>query len=279
MIQIQGLSKEYGKRQKALDSISQNLDNGIISIIGKNGAGKTTLLRILSTQLKATSGDALIDGLSITKDTRQIRERIVSIPQEAAPIGILTAYEQVFMYLTGKGFSFHSARHESIRALKSVGLSDKMHVPTDELSGGMKRKMFVAMALGSNADTVFLDEPTTGLDPLSRMETWSAIKELTGNVVLTTHYMEEATELSEKIYMMDSGSFIGSGTADQLLHDLKDKVRVESRDPMPNSYHVGNMYIKYVNRGDLSKYENVYYSLKKISIEDLFIIRGVDLES
>ncbi|MCL4453028.1 ABC transporter ATP-binding protein [Ferroplasma sp.] len=279
MIQIQGLSKEYGKKQKALDSITQDLDNGIISIIGKNGAGKTTLLRILSTQLKATSGDALIDGLSITGNIRQIRERIVSIPQEAAPIGILTAYEQVFMYLTGKGFSFHSARQESIRALKSVGLSDKMHVPTDELSGGMKRKMFVAMALGSNADTVFLDEPTTGLDPLSRMETWSAIKELTGNVVLTTHYMEEATELSEKIYMMDSGRFIGSGTADQLLYDLKDKVRVESLESMPGSYHVGNMYIKYVNRDDLSKYENVYYSLKKISIEDLFIIRGVDLES
>ncbi len=279
MIQIQGLSKEYGKKQKALDSITQDLDNGIISIIGKNGAGKTTLLRILSTQLKATSGDALIDGLSITGNIRQIRERIVSIPQEAAPIGILTAYEQVFMYLTGKGFSFPSARQESIRALKSVGLSDKMHVPTDELSGGMKRKMFVAMALGSNADTVFLDEPTTGLDPLSRMETWSAIKELTGNVVLTTHYMEEATELSEKIYMMDSGRFIGSGTADQLLYDLKDKVRVESLESMPGSYHVGNMYIKYVNRDDLSKYENVYYSLKKISIEDLFIIRGVDLES
>jgi ABC-2 type transport system ATP-binding protein len=279
MIQIQGLTKEYGKKQKALNSITQDLDNGIISIIGKNGAGKTTLLRILSTQLKATSGDALIDGLSITGDTRQIRERIVSIPQEAAPIGILTAYEQVFMYLTGKGFSFHSARQESLMALKSVGLSEKMHVPTDELSGGMKRKMFVAMALGSNADTVFLDEPTTGLDPLSRMETWGAIKELTGNVVLTTHYMEEATELSEKIYMMDSGSFIGSGTADQLLHDLKDKVRVESRDPLPGSYHVGNMYIKYVNRDNISDYENIYYSLKKISIEDLFIIRGVDLES
>ncbi len=279
MIQIQGISKEYGKKQIALDSLTQTLDNGIVSIIGKNGAGKTTLLRILSTQLKATSGDALIDGLSINRDTRQIRERIVSIPQEAAPIGILTAYEQVFLYLTGKGFSFHSAKEDSRRALKSVGLGDKMNVPTDELSGGMKRKMFVAMALGSNAETVFLDEPTTGLDPLSRMETWSAIKELTGNVILTTHYMEEATELSEKIYMMDSGKFIGSGTADQLLQDLQDKVRVESRNFMSGSYRVGNMYIKYVSRNSIKDYDDVYYSLKKITIEDLFIIRGVDLES
>ncbi len=279
MIQIQGLTKKYGKKQIALDSLTQDLDSGIISIIGKNGAGKTTLLRLLSTQLRPTSGDAFIDGLSITRDTKQIRGMIVSIPQEAAPIGILTAYEQVFLYLTGKGFSFHSAREEAIKALNSVGLREKMHVPTDELSGGMKRKMFVAMALGANADTVFLDEPTTGLDPLSRMETWSAIKELTGNVILTTHYMEEATELSEKIYMMDSGKIIGSGTADELLFDLKDKVRVESRDAMPESYHVGNMYIKYVNKSNISNYENVYYSLKKITIEDLFIIRGVDLES
>ena len=279
MIEIRNLEKEYGKNQKALDSITQDLEGGIVSIIGRNGAGKTTLLRILSTQLKSSSGEAYIDGLSINKDMKKIRNRIVSIPQEAAPIGILTAYEQVFMYLTGKGFSFHSAKQESIRALKSVGMDNKMHVPTDELSGGMKRKMFVAMALGSNAETVFLDEPTTGLDPLSRMETWGAIKELTGNVVLTTHYMEEATELSKKIYMMDSGKFIGSGTADELLFELREKVRIESRQQMPGSYNIGNIYIKYVDRSDVSKYENVYYSIKQISIEDLFIIRGVNLES
>jgi ABC-2 type transport system ATP-binding protein len=279
VIKINVLTKEYCRHKMALDSVTQDLDGGIVSIIGKNGAGKTTLLRILSTQLKATSGDALIDGLSINKDLKKIRRSIVSIPQNAEPIGILSAYEQVFLYLTGKGFSFHSAKEEALKAIKSVGLSEKMNVTTDELSGGMKRKMFVAMALASNADTVFLDEPTTGLDPLSRMETWEAIKELTGNVILTTHYMEEATELSKKIYMMDSGKFIGSGTADELLYGLRDKVRVEFHEQMRGSYRIGNIYVKYIDRTDVSKYENVYYSVKKISIEDLFIIRGVDLES
>ncbi len=279
MIQIRELEKEYSKHQKALDHITQDLDGGIVSIIGKNGAGKTTLLRILSTQLKSSSGDAYIDGMSINNDIRKIRNKIVSIPQEAAPIGILTAYEQVFLYLTGKGFSFHSAKQESIIALKTVGLGQKMNVPTDELSGGMKRKMFVAMALGCNAETVFLDEPTTGLDPLSRMETWGAIKELTGNVILTTHYMEEATELSRKIYMMDAGKFIGSGTASELLYELQGKVRIESKDRMGGSYRIGNIYVKYVDRSDLTGYDNLYYSIKQISIEDLFIIRGVDLES
>ncbi len=278
MIQLENLTKVYGNKNTALDNISQRLDSGIISIIGQNGAGKTTLLRILSTQLKATSGYAYIDGINIMEKPQIVRKNIVSIPQEASPIGILSAYEQVYMYLTARGFSFHSAREESIKALKTVGLSEAMNRPTDELSGGMKRKMFVAMALASNAETVFLDEPTTGLDPLSRMEAWSAIKELTGNVILTTHYMEEAEELSKKIYMIDSGKFIGSGTEEELLKPLLGKVRIESREKIENSYRIGNTYIAYVDERDISKYNEKYFSIKKISIEDLFIIRGVSLE-
>ncbi len=279
MITISGLNKIYNKNKIALNIENQDIDNGIVSIIGQNGAGKTTLLRILSTQLKATSGDAFIDNISVMKEYNKIRKKTVSIPQEAAPIGILTSYEQVYMYLTARGFSFHSAREEANRALKEVGLYNVRNRPTDELSGGMKRKMFVAMALASNADTIFLDEPTTGLDPLSRMEVWSAIKELTGNTILTTHYMEEAEELSKKIYMMDSGNFIGSGTIDELLLPLKGRIRIESREKLDNSYHIGTLYIKYVDSKDLPDYENKYYSIKKITIEDLFIIRGVNLES
>ncbi len=279
MISISNLTKVYSKNKIALNVGDQDIDKGIISIIGQNGAGKTTLLRILSTQLKATSGDAFIDGISVTREYNKIRKKIVSIPQEAAPIGILTSYEQIFMYLTARGFSFHSAREEANIALKKVGLYDARNRPTDELSGGMKRKMFVAMALASNADTVFLDEPTTGLDPLSRMEVWSAIKELRGNVILTTHYMEEAEELSKKIYMMDSGKFIGSGTIDELLLPLKGKIRIESRERLDNSYNIGTLYVKYIDSKDLSYYEGKYYSIKKVTIEDLFIIIGVDLES
>ncbi len=278
MIIISNLNKTYNKNKIALNIKNQNIDNGIISIIGQNGAGKTTLLRILSTQLKATSGDAFIDNISVTKEYNKIRKKIVSIPQEASPIGILTSYEQIYMYLTARGFSFHSAKEETNIALKEVGLYDVKNRPTDELSGGMKRKMFVAMAFASNADTIFLDEPTTGLDPLSRMEVWSAIKELKGNVILTTHYMEEAEELSKKIYMMDSGNFIDSGTIDKLLLPLKDMIRIESKEKMDNSYRIGNLYIKYVNSKDLKDYESKYYIIKKVSIEDLFIIRGVNLE-
>ena len=245
MIDIRGISKIYGKNKVAVNNINCRIDSGISTIIGKNGAGKTTLLRILSTQLKPSSGDAFIDNLSIIRDVEKVRKKIVSIPQESSPIGILTSYEQVFMYLTARGFSFKSAKDEALNALKIVNLYDDRNKPTDELSGGMKRKMFVAMALASNAENIFLDEPTTGLDPISRMETWSAIKMLNGNVILTTHYMEEARELSQKIYMINDGSIINSGTYDKLLYPYRNKIRVESYSKLDNSYNIGNIYIKY----------------------------------
>ncbi len=278
MIDIRGISKIYGKNKVAVNNINCRIDSGISTIIGKNGAGKTTLLRILSTQLKPSSGDAFIDNLSIIRDVEKVRKKIVSIPQESSPIGILTSYEQVFMYLTARGFSFKSAKDEALNALKIVNLYDDRNKPTDELSGGMKRKMFVAMALASNAENIFLDEPTTGLDPISRMETWSAIKMLNGNVILTTHYMEEARELSQKIYMINDGSIINSGTYDKLLYPYRNKIRVESYSKLDNSYNIGNIYIKYINSDEIGKYNSEYNVIKRITIEDLFIMRGVDIE-
>ncbi len=278
MIELVNLSKTYPDGKVAVDHLNYKIESGIVSIIGRNGAGKTTLLRMLSTQLKPSSGDALIDGISIVHETDKIRKKIVSIPQEASPIGILTAYEQVNMFLTARGFSFHEAKISAINALKAVGL-DAMHKPTDTLSGGMKRKMFVAIALAANADTVFLDEPTTGLDPLSRFEVWSAIKKLSGNVILTTHYMEEAEELSKKIYMMESGKIIKSGSVEELISEMKNLARIESYKPMENSHKIGSMYIKYVDKSEAYKYIKMDYNVKPVSIEDLFIMRGVDLES
>ncbi len=279
MIDIKGISKIYNKNKVAVNNINCRIESGISTIIGKNGAGKTTLLRILSTQLKPSSGDAFIDNLSIIKDVEKVRKKIVSIPQESSPIGILTSYEQVFLYLTARGFSFKSAKDETLRALKIVNLYNDRNRPTDELSGGMKRKMFVAMALASNAENIFLDEPTTGLDPLSRMETWAAIKMLSGNVILTTHYMEEAKELSQRIYMMNDGSIINSGSYNELLYPYRNKIRIESYSKLDNSYNIGNIYIKYINSDEMGKYNDEYNVIKKITIEDLFIMRGVDLES
>ena len=137
----------------ALKDISAEMSARVTTIIGRNGAGKTTLLRILSTQLMPTSGKATIFGLDVVHQAREIRKRIVSIPQEASTIGILTPMEQVSMYLVGRGFSKADARKATLDALDAVGLHEARNNPADTLSGGMKRKCFVAMALAANADS------------------------------------------------------------------------------------------------------------------------------
>jgi ABC-2 type transport system ATP-binding protein len=147
------------------------------------------------------------------------------------------------------------------------------------LSGGMKRKIFVAMALAANADTVFLDEPTTGLDPLSRLEVWSAIKRLEGTVVLTTHYMEEAAELSDEVFMVETGKIIAKGDIKSLLSKFNGLLRAETSKPVKAKYKIGNTSIAYIKVKDAERYVKMGYSIKPITLDDLFVMRGVNIES
>lgn len=279
MIEITNIKKVYKGGKVAVDGITETMNKRVTTLIGRNGAGKTTLLRMLSTQLYPTSGTALINGFDIIDDAVKLRKIIASIPQEASPLGILSPYEQVNMYLLGRKFSISDARKAANEALETVGLWDVRNKPSDTMSGGMKRKMFVAIALASNADLVFLDEPTTGLDPLSRLEVWSAIKKLSGNVLLTTHYMEEAENLSERVYLQDSGHIIDRGTVKQLLSRFSGKVRIESQTEISDSFRIGGSYIKYDDLENSESYIRQGKTVKKITLDDLFIMRGVDLES
>ncbi|MCL5434339.1 MAG: ABC transporter ATP-binding protein [Candidatus Marsarchaeota archaeon] len=280
MIEVRALEKRYSDGNYALRKVSFRLDKRVTAIIGRNGAGKTTLMRILSTQLEQTSGKATIDGYDTLKDADKVRRIVVSIPQEASPIGYLTPMEHLKMYLVARGIPLAEAAKRSVKALKTLEMADAADTPTDMLSGGMKRKVFVAMALASDADMVFLDEPTTGLDPLSRFEVWSAIKELKGRIILTTHYMEEAAELAEDVIMMEAGKIMQRGTVEQLLDKFKGMVRAETNDSRrSHSFSVGNTYIKYIRIGESEKYVKQGYSIKKITLDDLFISRGVAIES
>ncbi len=279
MIEIKDIRKVYKGGKVAVDGITEVMDKRVTTLIGRNGAGKTTLLRMLSTQLYPTSGTALINGLDIVRDAAKIRKIVASIPQEASPLGILSPYEQVNMYLLGRKFNFSDAKKAANDALETVGLWDVRNKPSDTLSGGMKRKMFVALALASNAELVFLDEPTTGLDPLSRLEIWSAIKKLSGNVLLTTHYMEEAENLSDVVYLQDSGHIIDRGTVKKLLSRFSGKVRIESQTELSDSFRVGGIYVKYDTIENYETYIREGRTVKKITLDDLFIMRGVDLES
>ncbi|AWR96714.1 ATP-binding cassette domain-containing protein [Acidianus sulfidivorans JP7] len=274
MIHTESLTKIYKDKTVALDHLTLTLDAKVSCILGRNGAGKTTLTRILSTQLLPTSGKAYINGLDVVSEAKKVRNIISSIPQEASPMGIASPLEHLVMYLTARGFSISEALQRAKSALKEVGLYKVMNKPTDELSGGMKRKVFVAMAISSDADIVFLDEPTTGLDPISRLEVWSTIKNMSSKIVLTTHYMEEAEELCNKIAIIDKGKLIAYGSTDELLEPLKGKVRVEGMGDIK----VGNMKLSYVSVDKAKELVDKGVVIKPVSLEDVMILKGLYYE-
>ncbi len=279
MIEIKGLGKRYDRKTIALKSIDAIFKDRVTTIIGRNGAGKTTLVRILSTQLTPTYGTASIEGLDILKDTKKIREIVSSIPQEAQLIGILSPLEHMRLYLMARGFSVAQAREESKSALDDLDLYDFRNAPSDTLSGGMKRKVFVAMALAAKAPVIFLDEPTTGLDPLSRIEVWSAIKRLSSNIILTTHYMEEAQELANEVAVINDGNVIAHGTIRELLSPYNGKMRAEKLDGDEYDIKIANVAIKYIDGGRIEEFVKKGYDIKRVNLDDIFLSRGVLLES
>jgi len=273
MIETRQLFKIYKDRTTALNGLDLKLSSKISCVLGRNGAGKTTLLRILSTQLLPTKGKAFVNGFDVVKEAKKVRKTICSIPQEAGTAGMPSPLEHLVMYLTARGFSISEAFNVSKKVLKDIGLGKVMNKPTDELSGGMKRKVFVAMALASNADLVFLDEPTTGLDPLSRLEVWSAIRSMDSKIVLTTHYMEEAQELCEEIAIINNGKLVDKGTPSELLSSLEGKVRVEG----VGDIKIGNIRISYMTP-DEAKSLLGKVTIKPISLEDVLITKGLYIE-
>jgi ABC-2 type transport system ATP-binding protein len=225
-LHTKSLTKSYGgsKGKRALDQVDLDIPSrGIFSLIGMNGAGKTTLVRILATQLEPTSGEASIDGLDVMKDARKLRDRIACVPQEARTAPFMTAKQTVLSYLLWRGVSYGEAGARATEALGRVGLSDQVDVLNRKLSGGTKRKVLVAAVLSSDADIIFLDEPTTGLDPLSRRDLWELLTGLAKErfLVLTTHYLEEAERLASMIGILHSGRLIGLGDQDHLRKTVR----------------------------------------------------------
>ena len=275
MIVVENLQKTYKDGTKALKGISFRVDEGITAILGRNGAGKTTLTRILSTQLLPTSGKAHIDGIDVVKDADKIRERIVSIPQEGKPIGLLTPMEHIIVYLGARGIMENEAKKLARKALNELDIIDEADKVADDLSGGTKRKIFVAMALAAGTDIIFLDEPTTGLDPLSRIEVWHAIKKIKGTILLTTHYVEEAKELADRVILVDSGKVLAKGKIDALLKPYGNLVRVEGIRTGRKTFKLGNLDISYVNKKDAERYIGKDgLVIRNFDLEDIFMIRG-----
>jgi len=220
-----GLTKIYTKNPvPALDSLRFTVPTrGVFVLIGRNGSGKTTLVRILATNLEATRGTATINGIDVMAEPDSIRDRIAIVPQEARPIPWMTPLQSVISYLLWRGMGYTEAKQKAAEVLDQLDFGRKARVLNRTLSGGMKRKVLVAMILATDAEVIFLDEPTTGLDPISRREFWKVLGEIRENrfVVLTTHYLEEAEQLADTIGVLEEGKLVALGSLQELRGRLK----------------------------------------------------------
>lgn len=212
------LTKKY-KDLTAVDSLSLTVKQGeLFSLLGVNGAGKTTTVKMLSCLTKATGGDAFLNGKSIVSDAREIKRIIGVSPQETAVAPNLTVKENLELMCGVHGFSKEKKIKKVEELSKQFFLTKILGKKAGKLSGGWQRRLSIAMALISEPQILFLDEPTLGLDVLARSELWDMIRALKGKItiVLTTHYMEEAEALSDRIGIMKDGSLIALGTAEEL---------------------------------------------------------------
>ncbi|MEU7828661.1 MULTISPECIES: ATP-binding cassette domain-containing protein [unclassified Nonomuraea] len=218
-IQADGLVKHYGET-KALDGVDLAVPAGrLLGVLGPNGAGKTTAVRILATLLTPDAGTATVLGFDVRRQAHQVRSLIGLTGQYAAVDEMLTGVENLMMIGRLLGLSRGEARERAKALLGRFDLADAGGRATKTYSGGMRRRLDLAASLVGRPQVLFLDEPTTGLDPRSRTELWGVVRGLMADgvtVLLTTQYLEEADQLADDIVVFDHGKVIASGTSDEL---------------------------------------------------------------
>ena len=220
-IQTIGLTKRY-KDVVAVNGLDLTIRQGeLFSLLGTNGAGKTTVMRLLSCLTAPTAGDAYVLGHSITAHPQAVKQVIGVSPQETAVAPNLSVRENLLLLCGIYGLNKAETQQRVEELSRRFGLTDILSKKAGKLSGGWQRRLSIAMALVGRPQILFLDEPTLGLDVMARRELWDVIRALKGSttVILTTHYMEEAQALSDRIGIMKSGRLITVGTAEELMEE------------------------------------------------------------
>jgi ABC-2 type transport system ATP-binding protein len=294
-IQTFSLSRKFGDLV-AVNNIDLSIKEGeLFSLLGPNGAGKTTAIKMLCCLLKPSSGTATIMGHDINEDPMAVKQIIDVSPQETAIAEHLNAWENLSLIGRIRGLPKEAVKERSEELLEIVGLTKRAKEQVRKFSGGMKRRLSIAMALVSDPQVLFLDEPTLGLDPQSRRRMWEHIAQLKGKttILLTTHYLEEADALADRIAIIDEGKIAALGTPQELKDSISDmKVMVvKAKNLTPGAIEgVKEIYSEVratedgieIRAKELSFYEIVDYlrprgiaiqsvSLKQPTLDDVFL--------
>ncbi|MGE2713822.1 ATP-binding cassette domain-containing protein [Mycolicibacterium litorale] len=220
MIELRNVGKTFGGGVPALRDVSFSVPTGsICALLGHNGAGKTTTIKILSTLIQPSSGEAIVAGYDVVRQPGKVRANISVTGQDASLDILLTGRENLVLFGRLRGLRRRDARIRADELITQFDLAHAADRPVSTYSGGMRRRIDIAAALVVPPKVLFLDEPTTGLDPRSRRDVWSLVASLSAQdvtVLLTTQYLEEADVLSDSIIILDAGQIIASGTADDL---------------------------------------------------------------
>jgi ABC-2 type transport system ATP-binding protein len=228
------VAKTYRPRRGApvvaLGGVSMTVHPGErVALLGRNGAGKTTFLKIASTLLRATGGTTEVFGTDVDRDPDAVRPLIAVVPQEGKPFFHLTPREQVYTYLRARGVERAAAQERTEEALEEMGLAEVADRLSITLSGGQRQRTMVATVIATGAPLLFLDEPSIGMDPFARRAVWESLRRLTrrgSTILLTTHYLDEAEALSDRLYIIDRGRVLIEGTAASLKHQVGGTLRV-----------------------------------------------------
>jgi ABC-2 type transport system ATP-binding protein len=218
-VEAHGLVKTFGD-QRAVDGIDLTVTTGtVFGVLGPNGAGKTTMIRMLATLLGLDGGSARIFGHDVVKEQHVVRQLIGVTGQYASVDETLSATENLMIFARLLGYSGGTARKKAAELLEEFGLTEAAKKPLQNFSGGMRRRLDLAASLLASPPLIFLDEPTTGLDPRTRLQMWDTVRRLVrdgSTVVLTTQYLDEADQLADRIAVIDTGRVVAEGTADEL---------------------------------------------------------------
>jgi ABC-2 type transport system ATP-binding protein len=234
-IETQGLTKRYGET-RALDGLNLTVERGTVyGVLGPNGAGKTTTIRVLATLLKPTAGKARVLGLDVVERAAEVRQKVSLTGQYASVDEDLTGHENLVLISRLLGMSWRDARQRATELLEAFGLSEASGNQVRSFSGGMRRRIDIAASLVTRPELLFLDEPTTGLDPRSRNQVWDLVRQIAAEgttVLLTTQYLEEADKLAERMAVVDHGRVIAEGTSQELKASIGGSaLRIQLAEP------------------------------------------------